>query len=348
MPYALNQSPATGAEAIWIFAQTATTPLPATDTARWKFGPTGGGTGGVYSVCGSVFTAAAQLANPYAWFVLQGPGYVTSPAPAGGLQYYRQLCFQRGASNASWRFKYSPRAGFSGGTPSPTVTPSATDEQILLGGGTDAAPTFGTLLPADGTYRMQVNVYEDSYGFYLATYPLGNATPNACLMMDPLLPGSYPLDVAGNSYEQDPVVIYQAQGASTLRAATLASESTGPLGWLNYNQPGALWTRLPCALLAMYDSGAALQVAIPAGLAQSSLTADLDVGRGTYARRALLGSTTGKKGDPGQWRWNAIAGVTSGSLLGQLDAYGGMSPYYWLVLGDALLRWDCVTTQVIL
>lgn len=348
MPVALNQTPATGAEAIWIFSQTATTPLPSTDAALWKFARSGGGTGSVYSVCGSVFSSAAGLTNPNAWFVLQGPGYVTSPAPAGGLLYYRQLCFQRGADNASWRVKYSPRAGFTGGSPGPAVTPSATDEQILVGGGTDAAPTFGALLPADGSYRLQVNVYEDGYGFYLVTYLQGNATPNGCLMMDPLLPGSYPTDVAGNSLEQDPVVIYQAQGANVLRAATLASESSGPRGWLNYNQPGALWTRLPCALLAVYDSLSALQPVIPAALAQSSLTVDVDVGRGVYARRAVLGSTTGKKGDPAQWRWNAIAGVTSGTLLGQADSIGAVLPYYWLVMGDALLRWDGSTKQVIL
>ena len=99
----------------------------------------------------------------------------------------------------------------------------------------------------------------------------------------------------------------------------------------------------------MYDSLSALQPVIPAALAQSSLTVDVDVGRGVYARRAALGSTTGKKGDPGQWRWNAIVGVTSGTLLGQADGIGAaVSPYYWLVMGDALLRWDGATKQVIL
>jgi len=346
MTFALNQTPADGAVAMYTLLQTAAYPL--IEPGIWSCARSGSGTGGVYSVCGSVFSAAAQLANPYAWFVLKSPGYVVSPAPAGGLQYYRELCFQRGADNTQWRVKYSPRAGFTGGSPDPDTTPSATDEQVILGGGTDALPTFGTLLPTDGTYRMQINIYSEDIGFYLVTYPLGSAVPNACLMMDPLLPGSYPLDVAGNSLEQDPVVIYQATGSNTLKGATLGSESTGPLGWLNFSQPGALWTRLPCSLLCVYNSGGALQPVIPAGLAQSSLSLDVDVGRGTYSRRAALGSTTGKKGDPGMWRWNGILGVTSGTLLGQADASGYAQPYYWIVLGDALLRWDGTTSQVLL
>ncbi len=73
------------------------------------------------------------MANDRAWFRIQ------SPAGAGGREY----TFQRtSGGNTNWRCMYSASAGFTGGTPDHLQTPSATDEQILLGGGTDAAPTF--------------------------------------------------------------------------------------------------------------------------------------------------------------------------------------------------------------
>lgn len=349
MAFALNQTPPTGADAIWTLIQTALNPLA--PGAAWTVARSGGGTGGVYTICGLVQTGPAGLANPFSWFVLRSPGYTTSPIPFGGALYHRELCFQRGADNASWRVKYSARAGFSGGVPSFSQTPSATDEQVIVGGGTDAVPTFGALLPADGSYRMQLNIYEDLLpGLYLVTYPLGNPVPNACLLLDALEVGSFPTDDAGNPLEQDPVVLYQRTGADTLRAASLASELTGPVGWLNYPRtlpPAQAFVRLPATYLGVYDSAGVAQQAIPVGLAQTILADDIDTGRATYVRRAILGGTTGRKGDASGWRWNGILGAAGGQLISQRLA-GFVQPYFWLTLGDVLLRWDCQTKEVLL
>jgi len=311
----------------------------------------GGGTGGQYTICGLIQKMAADLAVPFSWFVLEGPPYVTSPRPSGGVVYHRQWKIQRGADNTQWRIYYSARAGFTGGTPGPTQTPSAIDEQPILGGGTDAAPTFGTLLPPDGTYRAQIHVYEDGLqpGLYLVTYPIGSAIPNACFLIDSLAPGSYPMDSSGASKEQDPIVIYQRTGADTLLVSSLASELSGPMGWLNYTYtlpPAQAFVRLPATFDAVFDAGGVPQVVIPRGLNQGILEDAIDTGRATYVRRAALGGTTARKGDASGWLWNGIAGIASGQLVGQKTGHGA-NPYFWATFGDVLLRWDGVTKQVL-
>jgi hypothetical protein len=56
-----------------------------------------------------------------------------------------------------FRVKYSPAAGFVGGTPDAAEVPSATDEIVVRGGGTDAAPTFEAmwLAGSEGDYTLQ-------------------------------------------------------------------------------------------------------------------------------------------------------------------------------------------------
>lgn len=314
--------------------------------SAWSVASSGTGPGGTMTLCGLLQQSAADLAVEGNYFVVQSPGYMTSPAQTNS-QYRRQFCFQRGSSNALWRVKYSARAGFTT-APAPGVTPSATDEVIILGGGTDAAPTYGTLLPADGSYRLQINVFQAGGlpGFYLVTYPLGDPTPNACLMLDPLAPGSYPTDVAGFSLEQDPVVIYQATGANTLRAATLASEATGFTGWINYTLPSQVYTRVPAAFFGTYTALGVARVVMPAGLAQTVISDSIDTGRTFYSRPAALGGTTGRIGDMNLWRWNGQA-IGGGQLIAQKTG-AGVEPYYWLTMGDALLRWDSQTSTVLI
>ena len=319
--------------------------------SAWSAFRSGTGPGGAMTLCGLLQTSAADMAVAGNWVVMQSPPYVTSPAPPGGATYRRQLCFQRGADNTQWRITYSARAQFIQGSPGPGVTPSAADEQIILGGGTDAAPTFGTLLPADGSYRLQINVFQGAWvpGFYFVTYPLGNPTPNACLMLDPLMPGSYPVNVAGFALNQDPVVIYQATGVNTLRLASLASEATGPTAWINYLRtvaPVQTYARVPASFQGCLDSLGAAQVVIPQGLAQSVLDDQLDTARATYAKRAALGGTTGRIGDAQTWRW--IGEVVGGGQLVSQRVGVGVEPYYWLPMGDVLLRWDSHTSSVVI
>ena len=57
-------------------------------------------------------------------------------------------------TNLLWRVKFSYSAGFTGGTPGATRVPSATDEGLYLGSGTDAAPTGTAMFAADAGYRF--------------------------------------------------------------------------------------------------------------------------------------------------------------------------------------------------
>lgn len=104
---------------------------------------------GLFSNVGNVITTGAAgaggLANNRSWFVVSW---------GGGEEW----CFQRPSSNGAWRIKISRANGFVGGAPSTTQVPSATDEQPLLGSGTDAAPVGGTLFQADGSFYFAAGI----------------------------------------------------------------------------------------------------------------------------------------------------------------------------------------------
>ena len=110
-------------------------------------------------------TSGANGFNISAWFVLQHPGSA------------RQLCFQSADPLLpQWRLKYSFSAGFTGGAPDPVTTPSATDEQFILGGGADASPTYSNWLTYGGDlHGLYCHMAADDaapYGFWLAGYPV--------------------------------------------------------------------------------------------------------------------------------------------------------------------------------
>jgi hypothetical protein len=94
--------------------------------------------GTTYNSGGDQITTAAAgaggMSNTSAWFRIRS-------STMGG--FTRELTFQVSAAGAaSWRVKYSTSGGFTGGSPGITQTPSATDEKILKGSGTDASPGY--------------------------------------------------------------------------------------------------------------------------------------------------------------------------------------------------------------
>lgn len=117
-------------------------------TAGWTVDTSGDGLS-AYSASSDVITGSGSGANGMnnakAWLVLKAPGAV------GGST--RRLCLQMVSTlqtAASMRIKYSLANAFSGGSPSATVTPSATSEVVIRGGGTDASPT-GQRMFSDAT-----------------------------------------------------------------------------------------------------------------------------------------------------------------------------------------------------
>lgn len=180
--------------------------------------------GTTYSAVGAQILSGAAggngLGNTSAWFVVHDPN---------GL---RSFCFQRGISNLVWRAKYSKAAGFTGGAPSNTQVPSAADEALLLGGGTDAAPTYATLFGADGTLRFNCCAADASvgYGFYFDAFTAGNAnSAHYSMMLDIMAAGS------GPPTDPDPSVIYMANagaGGATAWGADLYGGTTSTRSYL--------------------------------------------------------------------------------------------------------------------
>lgn len=68
-----------------------------------------------------------------AWWVIE--------SPSGQSWCIQVINLAASVSTATFRVKHSRGAGFTGGTPSATQVPSAADEAVIRGGGTDAIPT---------------------------------------------------------------------------------------------------------------------------------------------------------------------------------------------------------------
>lgn len=127
-------------------------------------GSAGAGSG-VYDAAGNAITSSALLGNTKAWFVMKCPNG-------------RQFCVQNVSAGSNFRVKYSVAAGFVGGAPSASQVPSATDEQVIAGSGTDAAPTGATGGAADGSYKAHVIVGQATEGYSFGVFGIINGGTN--------------------------------------------------------------------------------------------------------------------------------------------------------------------------
>lgn len=215
--YSVNNTPATGSVAIFLLMQNLI-------AAGWTV--LGSSDGTTYNPSGNVITSgssgAGGFGNADAWFRIQCP-------VANGAT--REFTFQHsGASNATLRIKYSMAAGFIGGSPSATETPSAGDQEIILGGGSDSSPTFATALPADGTYRFHTAAGDISvgYGFYYITLTTGTTTTNYSMVMETLQSSTF------TSGDPDPTIIYPPNNAG------FPPNTYGE--WFSWYAPTPTWT----------------------------------------------------------------------------------------------------------
>ncbi len=189
------------------------------------------GTGsGVYNATGDAISSAALLDNQHAWFRIEGPGG-------------REWCFQgQGSSYGNvWRVKVSTAAGFSGGAPSASRTPSAADEQIIWGSGTDASPfpSHSHLLPgANSVAYMGVDTAAP-YGWYCGVYKSSTARIETLIGL---------FEVKNCNPLDDPAIYHADRNASASVAirSRLGSASTGPEGWIAYGDASVTWGATPC------------------------------------------------------------------------------------------------------
>jgi hypothetical protein len=212
--FVTNQTPTTGANAIYLFFQVLI-------TAGWTVEGSGDGLS-LYSSSGNVLTSggtgAGGLGNALAWFRIRQPTWNGT--------FAREFTFQGegliSGSHYEWRIKYSPgvnggfnqppvinTSGATGGSASSTVTPSALDEQVWtyaagVGPGTDIAPAFNEIFGSDGTYRFHCAAGEasENYTFYMISTGLGTVNVQTCFSLEVMQTGTYnPLDL-------DPAMVY--------------------------------------------------------------------------------------------------------------------------------------------
>lgn len=293
MAFVFNKStPATGAVAVYELKGLL-------KTAGWTVLSSSDGT--TYNAAGDQITTGASgaggMANNSAWFRIQ------SPVGAGGQQFI----FQRGTVNTGWKIKRSRTSGFTGGSPSATQVPSATDEVTILGGGTDASPTFATWFGIDGLYRWNVGADNASpYGFWAGSFPTGGGNPAAFLCVDPLF--------STNPSDADQFWMHAAvSGQNGCSSSTIMSEAGTSTTSRNLSQiisaaPGSSYAEFPgCS----YNIGA--NVVIPGGLPTNPISIKDEAFPIIIARRSAL-AIPGYKGITTILRWVGISRTTGDTL----------------------------------
>ena len=192
-----------------------------------------------YNASGDIITSggagAGGMNNTNAWYVLAHP-------TLDGYQRY--LCLQIGSSKNNIRYKIS-WTPFNGGSPGILRVPSATDERVLYGSGTDASPNMTAILdtaPANIRLNLIAGDATEGYAYFMLFHKVGTGTLGGAIMMEKLtvLPG-----------DVDPY-IYYIQGASTYPYAPLNNyvshdfAATGtycPQGWIRKSFSNATFAK---------------------------------------------------------------------------------------------------------
>lgn len=290
-----KSAPATGAVAMYELKERL-------KTAGWTVLSSSDGT--TYNSSGDQISSGGSGANGFAnnsaWIRLQSPSGAGAP----------QLTLQRGTTNLPWRIKYSMSAGFSDGSPGATRTPSATDEAILWGSGTDASPTTAALFSTDNTYRWNVGADSSApYGWWSGAFPLGGGDPISALVFDPLTQTA-PTDA--HSYAI--YGAYSGSGGSPFASGSMATEnwattSTNLLSSIAHTSPGAAQV-VGYTCLLLYSASAQV---IPQNIGTNPLTSDDEVIPILLGRRTAL-ANPGYKGVLSLMKW-AGTGRSTGDTL---------------------------------
>lgn len=316
--YSTNNTPATGSVTKYTFKELL-------KTAGWTVPSSSDGT--TYNSSGDQITSgssgAGGYANNLAWFRVRMPS-------KDGVT--REFTFQRASgSDANIRMKYSFSAGFTGGSPSATQTPSATDEQIVAGSGTDASPSFVQAFATNGAYKTNIVAGDSDEGFVWCILNVANANltvSTGTIFLERMLENTYP--------QADPDPYVMVFGSTNPIAANLSTSSTIIKGWLGKGTSKEGFVSIPPAI--PYDG-----ITYVGNVGLNAITGKEDPLPILYARRSALGSPTGMKGIGRMLRWRgyphgngssisiaktiSINSVNDHIVVGDLVApYGGAVP----------------------
>lgn len=326
--YILSQIPANAGPAVSLLVEMLV-------AAGWSYRQSGDGLAG-YSATGKVFTGTGTGAggwhNARAWARLSAP------------DNRREVCIQHNAAQGL-RLKYSATAKFTGGAPSATTTPSATDERVLWGAGTDASPTLSAWFASNITsagqkcHGMASSAAPYGFWFVAAAHPAGAI--GCGVMLDPI-----------ESVPEDPDPIVWHIGT------TLAFTVNGGLGQAASNtyppsgstQQGC-WGHMDVAMSQfLYVTPGAFiggcvnaaqcngfqQCVSSAGLTLNPFNGKHEALPALYMRNALVGglTNTGIKGWSRFMRWTTIARVHAQDTIDNLK---------WICIGSVWMPWDGLT-----
>lgn len=237
-----------------------------------------------------------------------------------------QFCFQLYAAAGEFgsynlRITFS-RSGFNNdGTVN--ITPTASDQKTILGGGTNASPAYTAGLPTENTYVAQMYVSNtlSAPGFWVKTYPIGGGELDFSWMMDPLIAQ---IGVA----DADPYVYWISN--DTHRANSQYEQpNAGPWCFFKAGLAGEQFVRVAACFLRNTASRLAGTT--------NPQTGKLD----SYS--VVYGSTTGIKGISKLHEFNYRVALTN-ALAANVEG----APLSKVLFGDIVCNWDGVSTPDIL
>jgi len=280
-------------------------------TAGWTVKSSGDGLS-LFSSSSDILTTASSgaggLGNANAWFRIQMPSY---------LGVTREMLLQMsGISNVS-TLTYSYSAGYTGGSPSATVIPTATDSQNIRG-------TFTGFL-SDNSYHVNMGADNAApYGFFLAIISDGNpgSAPGGGIVLDAIMANT------GSPNDPDPFV-WTVPGTNGFSIGNVSSASGGG-AWFGKGTPAEAWSA--CNPLGVGNPSAG-NFMFPNLLGINPHSMDEEVGPVIYGHNTTTSEPIGIKGVGYVMMWHGMR-KQSGQLLSYLSTGDR------IVISDVNLPWD--------
>jgi hypothetical protein len=282
----------------------------------------GSADGSTFSQSGVNKWVSATVADTTgAWIRLQDPA---------GIVEHEFQCI----STASFAWRVSATSKFTGGSPSATVAPTATDQQFIFG----TSATTGQAFATNGAYRINIVAGDSTWGYSFALFC--NLTGVNTAAGGGLI---YDGGLSGPSGDTAPFVCYGHMNIASFATPTdlsaYALSSAGGAGaWLNYAGTGAIWQEMQ----ALQVSASALTFACwpPAavGMGTNPQTGDDDLIPVLWGCSSGSG-LTGLKGFKGFSKFLSMDG-TSGRAHGTIVLVGSQN--YCMLNGATSNGYICI------
>lgn len=199
--------------------------------------------GATYNASGDAITSVAEMETANAWFRIRQP--TGGVAPHAGV---REFTFQV-ITTTELRIKYSLSAGFIGGVPGILRTPSASDERLVAGAGTDASPTGLNCNLGGGGSPAYIAVETASpFAWYMNHYYASPSSSGILIGFDPVMHAPYDAGDLDDS-DLDPYVLYGVNGVLTTLGNGIEQSFCH---W--YSPDEEFWGLVNCATWGSIDS----------------------------------------------------------------------------------------------